>query len=346
MNGDADQRPLSVGACLSLSGKYARFGRQAAQALRLWQSMDGAVDLILEDDESDRRTLEATLPHVASRCDLLLGPYSTQLMKTAGRIAAEEDWLLWNHGGSGDDVEAARPGHVISVLTPTSRYSKPFLQYLANHRQRATLVIVHGKGSFGRQVATGAERLAAQLNLQTARIGPEDKLTPSTLPGDWDLLTAGSFEEDIETVKHARSLPHPPRTICAVAAGVREFGDQVENAEGIFGIAQWFPGSRQTPKLGPTEEHFLVAYSKFTNATPPDYPAIQATAAGILAAHCARRTGEATQHLWSGAVALDTDTLFGGFKIDPATGAQTKHETVLVHWTAKGPTALASTAGP
>lgn len=36
--------------------------------------------------------------------------------------------------------------------------------------------------------------------------------------------------------------------------------------------------------------------------------------------------------LWSVASELDTSTLLGEFGIDPSTGAQTKHTTVLVRW--------------
>ena len=57
-----------------------------------------------------------------ARSDLLLGPYFTVLRRAADDMAAEAGWLVWNHGGSGDDVETAHPGHVVSVLTPTSRY--------------------------------------------------------------------------------------------------------------------------------------------------------------------------------------------------------------------------------
>ena len=84
---------LRIGACLSLSGRFAQFGRQAALGLEAWRSLDGAADILVEDDRSDRRTLEAVLPGVAARCDILLGPYSTQLMRAAGRMAAESGWL-------------------------------------------------------------------------------------------------------------------------------------------------------------------------------------------------------------------------------------------------------------
>lgn len=81
---------VRVGACLSLSGAFARFGAQAARGLETWQSLDGAADLVVEDDRSDPGTLEAALRYVAPRCDVLLGPYSTRLMRAARRLAARE----------------------------------------------------------------------------------------------------------------------------------------------------------------------------------------------------------------------------------------------------------------
>jgi hypothetical protein len=54
--------------------------------------------------------------------------------------------------------------------------------------------------------------------------------------------------------------------------------------------------------------------------------------------HIVRQTGTiARKALWASAVALDTDTLFGDFKIDAITGSQEKHKTVLVEWTSDGP---------
>jgi hypothetical protein len=41
--------------------------------------------------------------------DLLLGPYSTVLMRAADDMAAKAGWLVRNHGGSGDDVERLTP---------------------------------------------------------------------------------------------------------------------------------------------------------------------------------------------------------------------------------------------
>ena len=328
---------LRVGTCLSLSGKYSRFGGQAVRALRIWETMDGNVELVIVDDESSPETLKTILPNVASHCDVLLGPYSTQLVKAAARLAADRGWLLWNHGGSGDDAETRYPGNVVSVLTPTSRYSEPFLRYHVSDHRQGKLFVSHGVGSFGRQVSTGAERIATQLGISTARIGPGDDLPPIASSEEWHLFTSGSFEEDIATVRRVQTLPNPPRTICAVAAGVREFGEAIEDPKDVFGVGQWFPGRETTPQLGPTEADFLAAYSNLAGAMP-DYPAVQAVAGAVLATHCARQAGGTTRDLlWPAATALDTDTLFGGFQVNPVTGAQLKHETVVVRWTSEGP---------
>src|SRR6266851_6382458 len=185
---------LRIGACLSLSGRFARFGRQAAQGLQTWSSLDGSADMLVEDDASDRRTLEAVLPGVAARSDILLGPYSTQLMRAAGRIAADSGWLIWNHGGSGDDVEGAHPGYVVSVLTPASRYAEPFLRLASEPGGSRDLCIVHGPGSFGRQVADGTEVIARDLGIRTVRVAPDDQIPPPGISADWNLFSAGVFE--------------------------------------------------------------------------------------------------------------------------------------------------------
>jgi Periplasmic binding protein len=323
---------LRIGACLSLSGKFAQFGRQAALGLEAWRSLDGDAELVIEDDRSDRHVLEAVLPGVARRCDVLLGPYSTVLARAAGQLAADSGWLVWNHGGSGDDVQRAHPGHVVSVLTPTSRYGEPFVRFLAGDAgDRRDLYVIHGTGRFGRQVADGTAAAAAQAGITVVRSDPES-FPPPSLPGDWDLFSVGVFEQDADLATRALQLPRPPRRLCTVSAGVREFARAIDNPDGVFGIAQWFPGNGHQVLLGPREEAFLRAYAPAGGV--PDYPAVQAAAGAMIASHCARLTGSSHRAgLWAAAAALDTSTLFGRFRIDPANGVQVGHETTLTRWT-------------
>src|SRR2546430_439791 len=213
---DAAGGPLRVGACLSLSGRYARFGSQAGRALQAWAALDGDAGLVLEDDRSDPGMLRALLPAVAAGCDVLLGPYSAQLARVAGKMAAGAGWLVWNHGGSGDDVQAVCPGHAVSVLTPASRYAERFIRDVVDGTG-LELWIGHGKGSFGRQVADGAQKIAERAGACTRRLGTGDSWPcPS---GPWALVSAGTFEDDVQAVHRAPRQPDPPPPILSVAAG-------------------------------------------------------------------------------------------------------------------------------
>jgi hypothetical protein len=145
----------------------------------------------------------------------------------------------------------------------------------------------------------------------------------------------------VAIVNAARSAPRPPRLICSVAAGVRDFSSMVEDPEGIYGIAQWFPGRETRPELGPSEHDFVTAYRAIAGAWP-DYPAVQAAAAGALAVHCAHVAGSTeADALWAVATGLETTTLYGAFRIDPQTGVQLGHAPVLVRWDGGEPALVA-----
>ncbi|TML95310.1 MAG: hypothetical protein E6G10_28475 [Actinobacteria bacterium] len=196
---------LRLGACLSLTGRYGLVGER--------------VELRIEDDASDPEQLAARFPGVARRSDLLLGPYSTQLMRRAGALMADIDGVLWNQGGSGDDVQAACPGRIVSVLAPTSRYSLPFVRRLAEHRQQVPLWVVRARGKFGRQVAAGAVAAAKREGLEVVEERADEEASFTDVPDRWDLFCVGMFEDDVALVRSAKSAARPPRMICSVAAG-------------------------------------------------------------------------------------------------------------------------------
>jgi hypothetical protein len=324
------RRSLRVGAVLSLTGRFARFGSQAARGLHTWSALTDHVEVVVEDDGGDQDRVRSGLGTLAQSCDLLLGPYSTRLMRAAGEFALEADRVIWNHGGAGDDVQTSAPGHVLSVLTPTSRYAEPFVRHLAGEPERAPLWLMAGRGSFARQVIDGAEAAALDLGVPVVRGALDD---PRPAGCSWDLFTAGSFEEDTSLVSRALVRRPRPRRVGTVAAGVHEFGGAVPDADGVFGVAQWAPGPQPSARVGPSEAEFLSAYAG-TDMSVPDYPAVQAAATAALAVHCAEVAGSgAPEQIWAAATQLRTSTLFGEFAVDPVTGAQQGHQMALVRWT-------------
>lgn len=91
--------------------------------------------------------------------------------------------------------------------------------------------------------AAGAYQAAQRASVHTRRFELGDAWASNAPAESWALFSAGTFEQDVETVRRARAHPNPPSTICAVAAGVQEFASEIEHAEGIYGVGQWFPGN-------------------------------------------------------------------------------------------------------
>lgn len=314
---------LRAGACLSLTGRFAQFGRQAADGLRLAADEFG-LDLAVLDDRSDPAVITELLPDLAARTDLLFGPYSTVLIRAAVPVARQSGRLLFNHGGSGGALR--EPGTVVNVLTPARRYALPFVERLLRE-DPAPLYVATRRGAFGRDIVAGATEAthAAGLHVET--------FEPASPPdGVWNLLSAGVYEDDVDTVRAARDLPNPPRMLCSVAAGVAQFAADVADPEGVFGVGQWAPGAGTRVGVGLTETQLLVAWRRRFGATP-DYPGMQAYAAGVIGSRAAEAMGTcASDALWRQVAAMDVRTAFGRFRLDPATGEQVGHEAVLTQW--------------
>ena len=190
----------------------------------------------------------------------------------------------------------------------------------------------HRRSESVRHVTDGAQEIADRLGIRVVPSGSDGQIPPPGISAEWDLFSAGVFEQDAETVGKALRLPVPPGQVCAIAAGVNEFRNVVDDPDGIFGIAQWFPGSGAEVELGPSEDDFIRSYASDSGAVP-DYPAAQAVAGAIIAAHCAELAGSISrQDLWAAAADLEKSTLFGRFKIAPTTGVQVAHQMVLVRW--------------
>ncbi|MBW8804054.1 MAG: ABC transporter substrate-binding protein [Catenulisporales bacterium] len=301
-----------------MTGRFAPFGTQAANGLRLWADTTGA-ELTVLDDESEPAVLAKRLTTLAPTVDLLFGPYSTVLMRAAIPIAERAGRLLFNHGGSGGAL--SHPGRVVNVLTPARRYAEPFIQRLVE-LGGGPLYTAAGRGAFGRDVTDGGAATAQAAGITVA---PLDLDNPPARP--WDLLSAGVYEDDVATVRAARALPNPPRYLCSVAAAVASFAQDVGDPEGIYGVGQWAPGTGRAVDAGMTEAACLEAWdARYGGA--PDYPAVQAYAAGVIA----QAAMAAPDGLWRAVAALDITTVFGRFRIDADTGEQTGHEAVLTRW--------------
>ena len=337
---------LTIGAALSLSGGNVRQARMAAAGLV--QAVEDAAraggvtvggrrlvpQLALLDDGGTAAGLRHALDLLA-RADLLIGPYGSGLAGEAGSWAAEHDRVVWNHGGSADEVET-RPW-LVSLASPTSRYLASVVEAVAGDAPGGRVLVAAGAGPFGRAAAGGAADAAAALGLDVMPVARPDEV-PDRVDADV-LLLAGSFDDDVAVV---RRLTARPPIVAAVAGGLREFADAVGagRAEGVLAPSQWEEGTRFRPDVGPRAVDVLRGLrSRLAPGLAPgtagahvEYPAAQAYAAVTLALHCLSETaGGNDETLRSAARSLRCTTFYGRYGLGPD-GRQTDHEILVTQW--------------
>ena len=139
-------------ATISLSGPLALQGRQAARGLQLWASAD-QIELEIVDDAGRTATASDVYQNwLSAGTDLLLSPYGSNLVRRVGPVTSGAGVLLWNHGGSADDL--IRP-LVIPVLAPASTYFSGVVE-LAHRLGLERVVLAGGSGRFAAAVTAGA----------------------------------------------------------------------------------------------------------------------------------------------------------------------------------------------
>jgi len=357
---DGHDGEFTIGAALSLRGGNVRQARMAAaglvQAVEDARRAGGVTvggrtllpRLALLDDGGTTNGLRHSLDLLAG-AELIVGPYGSGLAGEAGLWAAEHGRVVWNHGGSADDIETLP--RLVSLASPTSRYLAAVVEAVAAAGAAASggrteaagaglgrrVLVAAGAGSFGRAAAAGAGAAAA-----AAGLGAIDVVGPGDVPSDVDvdvLLLAGSFDDDVAVL---RRLRRRPRVVGAVAGGLWEFADAVgaPGAEGVVAPSQWEEGLRVRPDAGPRTVDVLRALrsrlapdlAPATTGAHVEYPAAQAYAAVVIALRCLADAGTfGDDRLLAAARALHCTTFFGRFGLGPD-GRQADHALVVVQW--------------
>src|SRR5207248_2240666 len=119
--------------------------------------------LALLDDGGTPKGLRHALDLLGG-ADLLIGPYGSGLAREAGEWAAERGRVIWNHGGSADEVEM-QP-RLVSIASPTSRYLTAVIEVVAGSLPGARVLVGAGTGSFGRAAARAARAGTAGAHVE------------------------------------------------------------------------------------------------------------------------------------------------------------------------------------
>src|SRR6266852_8605112 len=273
------RQEILVGLSISLTGRFSALGRQALDGLRLWQfyvnGQDGItigqtapqpIRLVFYDDQS-RASLarENTLRLLREdRVDALFGPYSSGLTLTVAEVAHEHGRVLWNHGGSSDEIFNRGWWHLVSTPTPASEYLRDLPRYLELQAPalRKICIVYSTRGTFASHVARGL--VHAVTSEYSAQLMPYSVLDVDVLVMELHasqpeiLVIAGTFEQETQIVRARPYMPASIQAIASVAAGVHAFRDELGHvAEGVIGPSQWEAHASFPADIGPDALWFV-----------------------------------------------------------------------------------------
>ncbi|HKI63263.1 MAG TPA: ABC transporter substrate-binding protein [Burkholderiales bacterium] len=333
----AQTRPVVVGAAVAQTGQLAELAAGYRKALLLWQDEANAaggllgrrVELRLLDDRSEAVTAERLYARLVREhhADLLIGPFGSAASRGAAAAADRAHRVLINATGATQSVLRAGHRYVFQVAAPYAAYGTSVLE-LARHTGNRRLFVLARDDPASREMAKGAAEDAVRQGLNTATGGVQiyaqglrdfEALVAMAKAAHAEAWIAfGEATDAAEMVKTFKRLDYAPRLFFAQGAADPRFIAAVgQDAEQAIGLSAYEPVFATRGNA-----HFVKAFSARWSSLP-GLAAAEGYAAGQLLAEAVRRAGTLDQdRLRETLAALKTETVLGGYKLDPGSGEQ------------------------
>ena len=175
---------FTIGLTLSLTGRYAAMGRQAAAALAMFAADQNATsgiqigaerrEVVIRclDDQSNVKLFAELYRSLCyeNRADLIFGPYSSDLTPTVTTIAEQAGMVMVNHGGADDSLYRKKYRLIVGVLSPAGDYLTGLAQLVSQLKfWRKRVATVTFETPFARAVIDGFDHACAPAGDKAAR---------------------------------------------------------------------------------------------------------------------------------------------------------------------------------
>jgi len=340
----AQAAPVVVGAAVSQTGQLADLAAGYRKGLLLWQDHVNAaggllgrrVELRLLDDHSEASTAEQMYARLLRDhgADLLIGPFGSAASRGAAAAAERAHRILINATGAARSVLRAGHRYVFQLAVPYATYGMSALG-LARRAGYRRLFILARDDPASREMAEQAAEDAVKQGLnagggaQVYGPGTSDfvslvEMAKAARAEAW--IAFGAALDAAEMVKTFKRLNYAPRLFFAQGAADPRFvalvGQDAEQAIGLSAYEPFFPTSGNA--------YFAKAFAARWSSAP-GLAAAEGYAAGQLLQEAVLRAGTLDQEtLRETLAALHTETVLGGYKLDPASGEQLGTRPALV----------------
>jgi branched-chain amino acid transport system substrate-binding protein len=339
------QGPIRIGASLSLTGTYAKLGKNQHEGYQLCIKDVNArggllgrkAELVMYDDQSLPATAVRLYEKLITedKVDAVMGPYSSPVSEAAANVTEKYKKVMVAPLAATTSIFKKGRKYIFMVISPAESYLEGLIDTAAK-RGLKTVAVINEDTLFSKAAAAGAVELAKKKGMQVVyqEAYPKGNTDFSALltkvrAANADVIAAGTYFDDaVALTRQMKELNVNPKMYGVTVGGdLPEFYDVLkQNAEFIYGATQWehtlpYPGNQE----------FFDAYKKEFNHEP-SYHSAAGYAGCIIYAEAVKRAGSLdADKVREQLLKLEMKTMFGEYKVD-ADGYQTAHKMVTFQW--------------
>jgi len=343
----ADEKPILIGATVSLEGKYIETSAMIKRGYKLWVEqinkngglLGRPVKLILYNDKS-KKNLIATLYEkliLEDRVDLTLSPYGTPLTMAASEVTEKYGYVMLACAAASEKIWERGYKYIFGVYALADRYFIGFQDLLARKGFESIGIIFENSG-FNISIAKGVRRWADRFNLKIAYDSGFDDgnselpiILKQVMKKNIDgLIFSGYPPECYIFISLMKTADYRPKALAFTIAPTHpDFHKNIGPfAEGIFAPSQWEPDERIP---FPGTKLFIKNFNKFSGVMPSYHAASAYSACQILEKAIIQAQTIDHKKIRNYVSSFDTVTIMGRFKVNH-TGRQVGHNPILIQW--------------
>jgi len=339
------QGPIRIGASMSLTGTYAKLGKNQHEGCKLCERdlnakggvLGRKVEIVVYDDQSMPATAVRLYEKLITedKVDGVMGPYSSPVTEAAANVTEKYKKVMVSPLAATTSIFRKGRKYIFMVISPAEVYLEGLLD-IAAKRGLKTVAVINEDTLFSKAAAAGATDLAKKKGLQVVFTEAYPKgntdfsaLLTKVKSLNPDVIAAGTYFDDaVALTRQMRELNVNPKMFGVTVGGdLPEFYDTLkQNAEYIYGSTQWEPSLPY-----PGNKEFFDSYKK-EFGHEPSYHSAAGYAGCLIYAEGVKRAGSLdADKVREALLKLDMKTMFGEYKVDQD-GFQVAHKMVLFQW--------------
>lgn len=342
----ADQKPIVIGASISLTGAYADGGKYSLQGYELWVKEQNAkggllgrpIELKTYDDQSDPavgvRLYEKLITE--DHVDLLVGPYSSALTGPATNVAERHKMPIMTTEDAAASTFTRGYKYAFQGLPQAPRYVQSALD-LAQARGLKKIAFVGEDTAFphaiGASVPDSAKKMGFELVVNEYyphNASDYASLAQKIKVSGAEAVIAVSYPPDsIGILRALKQVAYTPKVFYeAIGPSDPQFWQNAgPDANGILASSAW-SATLKTPGNTEFVRDFTKEYGR-----GPDYHSASSFSGMMVLAEAVKRAGSLDQDkIRDNLAALHLQTLLGEYRVDPNTGLQVGYQMLLLQW--------------